>query len=143
MTYSLWFSAELANDMKGTNETWGVNQGYIVVVDADGKLHQVTRITRKLEPSDYKLYKHSYEYKFTVDNQDDIKVLVSATGRINDVLAARLGIVLTLANIKARIRNFYEPKWTPTPYKMERPVTAVRRNVTKYVLNTRNDVNRA
>ena len=137
MTYSLWFSAELANNMKGTNEAWGVNTGYIVVVAQDGTLHQVTRITQKIEPNDYKQYRHSYEYKFSVENPDDIKVLVSATGRINDVLSARLGIVPTLANIKARIKNFYEPRWTPTPYKGATPKVAVRIDASKTVLNTR------
>ncbi len=120
MTYTLWFSSELANDMTGTNESWGLNQGYIIVADDMGELHQVTTITPHIEPKNYQDYRHTYMYKMSAEKLNDVNVLVKANGEVNEVLAHRLGVPVDAEAIKKYVKRFYEPRWTPRPYKMKR-----------------------
>ncbi len=128
MAYTLWFSQEFADDMTGTNERWGLNQGYIIVVDTDGALHQVTTVSKNDEPLNFDDYHESYVLKLSFNHLSDIKVLVKASGEVDRELAALLKLPPDVDEIKKHIKNFYEPDWTPQPYRAKRPNVKIRIN---------------
>ena len=118
MTYNLWFSEKLADQIVTTGNIGegslfegdeNNDQGYFIVIDREGSFYQANFCTDDNEYPDSEF--KDFELVSSFEDENDVKLLIDSAGILDECLLEEIGLadIKSVKDIKTQISNFLEP----------------------------------